>query len=100
MMAVHPKLILFSKILQYHSLHFTCLLDPTSGRRKRRNIRQSAGRSLVPRFISFSMHQPLSSMVKDYSWMLMEAADRAIQDQSNTKAIIIDEPQEDDEVSQ
>ena len=39
-------------------------------------------------------------MVKDYSWMLTEVADRTIPDHSNPKVIIIDESQEDDEVSQ
>ena len=32
--------------------------------------------------------------------MLTDAADRTIPDQSNPKVIIVDEPQEDDEVSQ
>ena len=39
-------------------------------------------------------------MVKDYSWMLTDAAGRTILDQSNPKVIIVNEPQEDDEVSQ
>ena len=38
-------------------------------------------------------------MVKDYSWMLADAADGTIPDQSNHKVIIVNEPQEDDEVS-
>ena len=39
-------------------------------------------------------------MVKDYSWMLTDAADGTIPDQSNPKVIIVYEHQEDDEVSQ
>ena len=39
-------------------------------------------------------------MVKDYSWMLTDAADGIIPDQSNPKVIVVDEPQEDDKVSQ
>ena len=39
-------------------------------------------------------------MVKDCSWMLMETADRTTPDHSNPKVIIINQPQEDDRVSQ
>ena len=39
-------------------------------------------------------------MVKDYSWILTDAADGTIPDQSNPKVIIVDELQEDDKVSQ
>ena len=39
-------------------------------------------------------------MVKDCSWMLTDAADGTIPDQSSPKVIAIDEPQEDKEVSQ
>ena len=69
-------------------------------KKKKKHKERSAGKSPAPRFISFSTHQPPSSMVRDYSWMLTDAADRTIPDQSNPKVIIIDEPQDDDEVSQ
>ena len=58
---------------------------------------KSAGKSPAPRIIF--LHAS-SSMVKDYSWMLTDAADGTIPDQSNPKVIIVDESQEDDEVSQ
>ena len=82
--------------------HETSVANSTRKKEKKRmkHKTKSAGRSLVPRLISFSMCQPPSSLVKDYSWMLMEAADRPIPDQSNPKVIIIDETQEDDKVSQ
>ena len=46
------------------------------------------------------MYQPPSSMVKDYSWMLTDAADGTNPDQSNPKVIIVSEPQEDYSISQ
>ena len=46
------------------------------------------------------MHQPPSPMVKDYSWLLTDAANGTIPDQSNPKVIIVNEPQEDDGISQ
>ena len=79
----------------------TSVVDSTKKKKKKKKKHKtkSAGRSSAPRFISFSMHQPPSSMVKDYSWMLTDAADGTIPDQSNPK-VIVDEPQEDDKVSQ
>ena len=82
------------------SVHETSVVDSTKKKKKKKHRERSAGKSPAPRFISFSMHQPSSSMVKDYSWMLTDAADRTIPDQSNPKVIIVDAPQEDDEVSQ
>ena len=80
----------------------TLVADSTKKKKKKKKKHKtkSASRFLAPRVISFSMHQPPSSMVKDYSWMLTDAADRTIPDQSNPKVIIVDEPQEDDKVSQ
>ena len=82
--------------------HETSVVDSTKKKKKKKkkHKERSAGKSLAPRFTSFSMCQPPSSMVKDYSWMLTDAADGTIPDQSNPKVIIVSEPQEDDEVSQ
>ena len=80
--------------------HETSVVDSRKKNKKKKHKERSAGKSPAPSFISFSMCQPLSSMVKDYSWMLTDAADGTISDQSNPKVIIVDEPQEDDEVSQ
>ena len=82
------------------SVHETSVVDSTKKKKKKKHKERSACKSLAPRFISFFMHQPPSSMVKDYSWMLTDAADRTIPDQSNPKVIIVNEPQEDDKVSQ
>ena len=79
--------------------HETSVAD-SKKKKKKKHKTKSAGRSLAPRFISFSMHQPPSSMVKDYSWMLTDAVDGTIPDQSNPKVIIVNEPQEDNKVSQ
>ena len=79
--------------------HETLVVDSTK-KKKKKHKEKSAGKSLAPRIISFSMCQPPSSMVKDYSWMLTDAADGTIPHQSSPKVIIVDEPQEDDEVSQ
>ena len=68
-------------------------------KKKKKHKTKSAGKSPAPRFIPFSMYQPPSSMIKDYSWMLTDAADGTIPDQSNPKVITDDEPQEDDKVS-
>ena len=77
----------------------TSVANSMKKKKKNKHKTKSAGRSLAPRFISFFMHQPPSSMVKDYSWMLTDTADRTISDQSNPKVITANEPQEDDEVS-
>ena len=77
--------------------HETSVADNT---KKKKHKTKLACRFLAPRFISFIMRQPPSSMVKDYSWMLTDAADGTIPDQSNPKVIIVDEPQEDNEICQ
>ena len=71
----------------------TSVADSMKRKKKKKYKERSAGKSPAPRFISFSL-------VKDYSWMLTDAADGTIPDHSNSKVIIVDEPQEDDEVSQ
>ena len=56
--------------------HETSVVDSMKKKKKKKKHKtKSAGRSLAPRFISFSMCQPPSSMVKDYSWILTDAAD-------------------------
>ena len=80
----------------------TSVVDSTKKKKKKKKKHKtkSAGRSPAPQFISFSMCQPPSSMVKDYSWMLTDAAHGTIPDQSNPKVIAVNEPQEDNRVSQ
>ena len=86
------------KFSSSESGHETLVADSLK-KKKKKHKTKSAGRSLAPRFISFSMHQPPSSIVKDYSWMLTDATGGTIPDQSNPKVIAVDEPQEDDGVS-
>ena len=45
------------------------------------------------------MHQSPDPMVKDYNWMLDNAAGDAVPDQSNSRVIIVNEPPEGDETS-
>ena len=82
--------------------HETSVADSTEKKKKKKKHKTtSAGRSPVPRFIFFHASTPeLHGIVKDYSWMLMETADGTMPDQSNPKVIIINEPQEDNRVSQ
>ena len=60
---------------------------------------KSGDRSPAPRAISFSMHKPPESMVKDYNWMLTDTAGNVVPDQSNPRVIIVDATPEGDEVS-
>ena len=78
--------------------HETSVMDSTKKKKKHKK-RRSPDRSPVPKAISFSMHQPQDSMVKDYNWMLDDTAGDAVPDQSNPRVIIVDEPPEGDETS-
>ena len=71
--------------------HETAVVDSTRKMKKKKKKHQekSAGKSLAPRLISLSIHQPPNSMVKDYSWMLTDAADRTIPDQSNPRLSLL-----------
>ena len=55
--------------------HETSPADSTKRKKKKKHKEKSAGKSPAPRIIPFSMHQPPGSMVKDYSWMLTDAAE-------------------------
>ena len=80
--------------------HETSIRDSTKKKKKKKHKRRkSANRSPAPRAISFSMCQLSDSMVRDYNWMLTDAAGDAVPDQSNPRVIIIDEMLEDDEIS-
>ena len=82
------------------SSHETSIRDSMKKKKKKKHERRkSADRSPAPRAISFSMHQVPDSMVKDYNWMLTDAAGDAAPDQSNPRFIIIDEMPEGVEIS-
>ena len=81
--------------------HETSITDSTKKkkRKKKHKKHKSGDRSPAPRAISFSMHKPPGSMVKDYNWMLTDTAGDTVPDQSNPKVIIVNEPPECDEAS-
>ena len=53
--------------------HETLVVDSMKKKKKKKkkHKERSAGKSPTPRFISLSMHQPPSSMVKDYNLSLI-----------------------------
>ena len=67
--------------------HETSITGSMKKKKKKKKHKRS---SAVPKVISFTVHQPPGSMVKDYSWMLDDEPSGPIPDQSNPKVILVD----------
>ena len=78
--------------------HETSIMGSTK-KKKRKKKHKFGNRSRALRVISFPMHDPPGSMVKDYNWMLTDSTGGTLPDQSNPKVIIVNKPPEHNEAS-